>query len=267
MSFTYFHHNRPEKARIRTLLVLSLLGLSTVFSSCDKNEQEGYPATMQVFNALDDGLALYTNLSGAHPIRYNASLQIRNKLYDQRNNLLYLDKPMQRVEFYSSKDTMPDDRPVLSVEADLQKSGIYSLFLFHEKSNAASLLVKDNVPPINRSDSSTHLRFANFSETQSISVNIKGAPNGSFVANLAYKSMSDFVELEANVSVQDYIFEIREQATGNLLGSFTTTGLNPRNNFPGAVNNWIFKSNTLVFTGKPGAAFPNNYRTIVMNHR
>lgn len=267
MSFTYCNHNRPAKVRNGALIVLSFIILATAFSSCDKNEQEGYPATLQVFNALDDGLALYTNLSGVHPIRYSASLQIRNKMYDQRNNLLYFNKPMQRVDFYSSKDTMPDDHPVLSVEADLQQSGIYSLFLFHEKSNAASVLAKESMPQINRRDSSTHLRFANFSETQSISVNIKGESEGSFVANLPFKSMSEFVELEANVSVQDYIFEIRDQATGNLLTSFTTTGVNPNNNFPGAVNNWIFKSNTLVFTGKPGAVFPNNQTITVMNHR
>lgn len=253
--------------RNRALIVFPFLLLMTIFTSCNKNVHKGNPATVQVFNAMDNGLSLYANLSGNHPVVYRTSLLLSNKFYDLRNNLLLIDKFPQHIDLYAVPDTLPKDKPLISIPGDLKAGEIYSLFLHGEKSGAAYLLFKDLIPPINREDSTTHIRFANFSSTQPISVNIMGEPNGSFIQNLPFKSLSDFVELDADMSTPDYTFEVRDQATGNLLTSFTTSGLNPGTSWPGTVNNWIFRSNTLVFTGKPGAGYPNMQMITVMNHR
>lgn len=267
MPFKYFDHNHTILVRNRNLMLLHFLLLLTVFPSCKKKAYEGNPATIQVFNAMDNGLRLYANLSGVHPIQYKTSLLVGNKFYMLDNNLITTTSYPQRIDFYSIPDTMPHDRPLLNVNAAINAGEIYSLFLYGDKSTPGYSLVKDNIPAINRQDSTTHLRFANFSEAQAISVNIQGQANGSFIQNLSFKSLSDFVELDADITVANYVFEIRNQATGALLATFTTFGLNPAGGYPGSVNNWIFKSNTIVFTGKPGSAFPNSPRVSTMNHR
>lgn len=267
MLFTYFNSDRAHKRRTRTLILFIFLFSLNALSSCRKEREKGNPATLQVFNAMDDRVRLYANLTGNHPVNYNGSLLVNNKMYMLNGNLLNIIRSPQQIDFYAQPDTMAHDKPVLSINATLNGGEIYSLFIYGDKSTAAYTLHHDKIPAINRQDSTTFIRFANFSEAQAISVNMQGKPTGSFIQSLPFKSLSDFVELKADVSMPDYVFEVRNQATGNLLTTFTTFGMNPLNSWPGSVNQYIFKSNTLVFAGKPGSPFPNNQSITLMNHR
>ncbi|HVK49950.1 MAG TPA: hypothetical protein VM488_18930, partial [Pseudobacter sp.] len=120
MLFTYHSCNCTSLVRNRMLIVLPFLLLMTIFSSCDKDVKEGNPATVQVFNALDNDLRLYANLSGNHPVVYRTSLLLPNKFYDLRNNLLFIDQFPLRIDLYALPDTLPKDRPLISISEDLK---------------------------------------------------------------------------------------------------------------------------------------------------
>ncbi|QEC43960.1 DUF4397 domain-containing protein [Pseudobacter ginsenosidimutans] len=264
MISTYCKRNRSANGRNRIFILFPFLAILLITSSCKKNRFDGNPATVQVFNAMDDGISFYTYLGNKRPALFKTSLEIRNKSYEQKNNLLYISSFPQQIDFYAKPDTMPHDQPALSMLAELKDGAMYSLFIHGEKSAPAFSLFQDIIPAINWQDSTSHIRIANFSESQAISVNIKGEAEGSLVQNLPYKSLSDFIERSAGKSVAGYEFEIRNQATGELLASYATSGLYPLDGTP---NLWLGKSNTLVFTGKYGAAYPNQQTITLMNHR
>lgn len=257
MLFTYF--NRKQ-------IAFSFLLLFPLFWGCKKRTVEERPvqATLQIFNALDDGENVWLNLSGNRPVKFNSLARANNREYIQSRNLIYLKDSPSPIDIYTLKDTLPHQQPVISSTVSLNPGAIYSFFIYGEKSSAAWSLFKDDIPPINRQDSTTHVRIANFSEAQAITVNIKDQAPGSLVQNLAYKSLSAFTELAADRTVAGYTFEIRDQETGVLLATYSTT------NFQAVATNqsqWLAKSNTLVFTGKPQGVNPNNQKITLMNHR
>ena len=233
---------------------------------CQKRTVEERPvqATLQIFNALDDGESIWINLSGNRPVKFNSLARANNKEYLLSRNLIYLKDSPSPFDIYTLKDTLPHQQPVISTTLSLNPGAIYSLFLHGEKSSAAWSLFKDDIPLINRQDSTTHVRIANFSEAQAISVNIKDHAPGSLVQSLPYKSLSAFIELEADITIAGYTFEFRDQETGALLSTYTTS------NFQAAAvspSQWLAKSNTLVFSGKPAGISPNNQKITLMNHR
>lgn len=267
MRFTYSNHNTAARSWCRTAFAMAML-LSTFFSACKKDEiAEKHPASLQLLNAMNDGLTLRVNMSGNHPIRYSEALLLSNYgMYVQNNDLIPVINFPQRIDFYAGADTMPHNSPVLSTTLHLEEGKIYSLFIHGDKNTAAYSLFQDNIPPIKRDDSVTHIRFANFSETQAISVNIKGEAIGSFIQNLHYKSLADFIEMKADHTVPDYEFEIRDQSTGTLLATFVTEYLATRAS-PFSPNEWLNKSHTLVVTGKAGGSGSNAIKVIKMSHR
>ena len=254
-----------KKCHKKQLVLFPILATMLIAFSCKKEQYAAQPAVVQVFNALDDGISLYTYLGDSRPELFRTSLEIRNQFYLLQNNLLYIHHSPQHIEFYTKPDTLQHDKPALTLDANLKAGSIFSLFIYGEKAAIEYSLVEDLIPKINRNTSSTHVRFANFSASQAISVNIKGQPVGSLIENISYKSLSDFVALDANKTVEGYEFEIRNQSTGALLYNYVTIAFQPPLN--GGETQWINKSNTLVFTGEEGGANPNHLKITRMNHR
>lgn len=128
--------------------------------------------------------------------------------------------------------------------------GIYSLFITGaDTSNPDYLLVQD-MPPTH-TDSTVGIRFVNLSTgSNPVSVDIQGQPNGSTVSSLAYKNITSFANFAATTSsVSSYIFEFRDAVSGNLLASYTLSGVNTHSTT--AANTVLFNNLTIALIGQP----------------
>ncbi len=239
----------------------ALVFLAAASLSCKKQkEPEGNPAVLQVFNALEDGVQLYANLSGTHPIPYSNALLIASK----RSARMNLSGNIQPLAFYGGKDTLPESRPAWSRDLPLESGKLYSLFLFGEQAKPGHLLIENKYPPFRTDDSVTNVRFANMSNGQPVSVNLKGNPPGSLLGNLPFKEVSAFAALKADRSVSQYEFEFRDAATGALLGTFLAPSVNDYSLGP---NLYLNMSWMLVLAGKPGGTGVNELSISKVDNR
>jgi hypothetical protein len=245
------HLIRKWSVRYHTWKCFAVAAFLAIASlSCKKQQlYEGNPAVLQVFNALEDGTWLYANLTGTHPIRYANALLLANQRYGKMN----INDVVQPLAFYTTTDTLPKDTPVWNTDLKLERGKMYSLFLFGEKTHAEHRLIENNYPRYRTDDSVTNVRFANMSNGQPVSINLKGNPAGSLVSSLPYKEVTAFIALKADKSVASYEFEFRDADTGALLGSSLASD----------VNNYLFgniylnRSWMLVLAGKPGGSTLN----------
>lgn len=149
---------------------------------------------------------------------------------------------------------------------DLSNNTLHSLFVSGTASSPDSLLVEDILPYHGGghgiTDSAAGIRFVNLSGGSSpISINLDGAANGSEVSNLGYREITDFRDYPATAAISNYVFEFRDAVTGNLLATYTFTGVN-NGNINNNTNSFRFKNFTLAFIGFPGSQSAigiNNY--------
>lgn len=243
------------------IIIVSVLIIA--LSSCEKEKTYAPPAVVQVFNGLEDGTALFVNLSEGRPAQYSSALRVENKTYQLRNNLIYINAFPQMLQLYSSIDTLPKDAPVISTTLQLNSGGIYSMFMYGTKQAAQYFVVEDAIPPINRIDSTTHIRFVNLSENHVVAINLKGEPAGSFINKLDFKQIAAFHSLVVNKENLIYEFECRDAVSNEILATYTIN--NTFNTLDG--NQWYAKSNSLVFIGKQHEVGMNKPQIILMNNR
>jgi len=135
---------------------------------------------------------------------------------------------------------------------DFVNGGVCSLFLTGTPAAIESVFLKEENIPSHTTDV-FGVRVINLAKGGiSISVNVQGSVDGSFVNRLDYKSISDFKDVSSVASEGDKTFEFRNEATGKLITSFTIPSYDmPR-----------FRNITLVFAGVIGATSiirVNNY--------
>jgi len=141
----------------------------------------------------------------------------------------------------------------------LKKGGAYSLFLCGADTTSPDyLLTTDTLPYYSPSDSVTGIRFVNLSTgSNAISINQEGSPNGSDVTNLAYKGITSFKQYSNNSTTLDYLFVIRDGATGDSLTQFDFSIAGSYNNGYGLLDPntgklLTFKNVTIALIGQPG---------------
>jgi hypothetical protein len=105
---------------------------------------------------------------------------------------------------------------------NLKPGKIYSLFLCGADTNSPDyLLTTDSIPYYEPTDSDMGVRFVNLSTgSNPISINLEGSANGSEVSSLAYKGITTFKSYVNNSTTVDYMFVIRDAATGDSLAQF-----------------------------------------------
>lgn len=258
-------HNRYiYKHRISPVLknfVLLLLLVSAI-SSCKKNKDDyGNPAILQAYNLMDDGIQLRTNFSGTHPIRYSSAKSLLNKMIYVENNIFITQYP-QTLALYAIPDTLAKDLPVLNMMLEFNRGDMYSLFVFGTRADAGYLLNKEIFTAGDPKDSLTFVRIVNLCPDQSITVNLKDRPQGSVAANVAFKQITAFTGIKADKSVSILEFEIRDQVSGNLIISYTATGIN---SYDGR-NFWLNKNNSLIFTGRKNGTGLNAPKIVLAQH-
>lgn len=256
-------------SRCRTgLLIACCLLMTAVISSCKKNQPfAGIPATCQVFNAMDDGIILLAHWDTSRPAPFSFLRRVNNKAnYSVTSGLYSTLNSSQPIQLFAFPDTLSHQGPLVDTRLQLEEGGLYSLFISGSKAAPQYVLHKDEIPVFNQQDSVTHIRFANFSDGQTISVNLKGEATGSFIQSLPPKGFSGFKEMNARRSVIKYEFEVRDQANGDLITTYTA------DRFDGLggtsfVTRWYNRANTLVLTGKQGGTGTNLQRVYLMNNR
>lgn len=134
-------------------------------------------------------------------------------------------------------------------ELSFSAGNFYSLYITGVDTTSTDyLFVQDTV--FKRTDSTAGIRFVNLSTgSNPVSVDIKGQPTGSVLSSLAYKGITSFISFPATASISSYIFEFRDATSGNLLTSYTLSGVNTKS--PTTANTVLFRNFTIALIGQP----------------
>ena len=168
------------------------------------------------------------------------------------------------VAFIQSTDTLHN---LFRGTFNLQNANAYSFFLTGTVSQPDTLLIHDQLPYYPAADSVGGIRFLNLSPgSNPISVDIKGQTNGSEVQSLSYKGITTFKTYVATHTISSYVFEFRDQGSGNLLATYTVSGVNNATGTNTSTNTFRFKNHTLALIGQPGGTGTAAQKLLLINN-
>jgi hypothetical protein len=113
---------------------------------------------------------------------------------------------------------------------NFKAGSLYTLFITGADTTTPDFLFVQDVLPVIK-DSAVGIRFVNLSTgSNPISINLEGSSIGSEVKNLSYKSITSFKQYINNSSTIDYVFIVRDAATGDSLTQFDFLASGSSNN-------------------------------------
>lgn len=243
-------------------MMAGFLLISMIFTSCKKQTSfDGPLYFIKVFNGLDDGINLYRNFNGSRPVSFNDAGLLFNKRTALQSTFLE-----QAVigSFFASPDTLLKDQPVLRQEFNLSASTINTLYVMGSKTDVDFLYTTPALKRYTEGDSVSYVTFVNICNDQPVSINIKEKEDGSLVAHLPYKAVSELIELPVKIDVKQYDIEFRDANTGDSLTTFILNNNNPGLSYP---NTYLYKNVSIVLTGKRGIiSGTNKLEAIRLNH-
>jgi hypothetical protein len=257
------------------LILLTALGCSCGTGCSKQFSTPVYPvASLNVINALPNSAPL---------ILVQGPIASETGNFSNVGTLSYasafvLTPPSGSEEFYAVQSNA-DTSAVGTKSPDFMFNGVlnfkagslYSLFITGaDTTNPDFLFVQDTLPMI--TDSSVGIRFVNLSTGSSpISINLEGSANGSEVGNLSYKGITGFKQYVNNSTTTDYLFVIRDAATGDSLTQFDFLASGSYNNGNGltdpsnSANNGTqltFKHITIALYGSESSISSNPLNTM-----
>jgi len=227
--------------RTSQLIVAVVAVLLVAVMACQKAEVVPSPASFTVVNAMPDVNSIIPRLGKDTSGRYfNIMVQV-----GYGSSQLY--SPVAGTNPLIVAPSTDTSSKVFNGTFSLVSGGIYSFFLSGDATHPDTLLVKDNIP--NYTDSSAGIRFVNLtSGGKALSISFLNDLAHTEVPSLVYKQITDFKKYDASTNVGgSYTFEIRDQATGDSLTTYTWY-------YP------VFKNNTIVIAGStdPTSSTPLN---------
>ena len=222
-----------------------------IMLSCSKQNTPPGTSSLILINALPNSTpSLVTNFSGTEPIVwYSSALKLTYGTASTTNQTTAYSGE-QPLAIYRYPDTTEHSTPLYNLVLDLQPGSMHTLFLTGTLTAPDTLFTTDYPPYHPLADSTMGIRFVNLSAgSNPISINISGSANGSEVASLPYKSITDFKIYAANYKISNYKFEVRDAGTGSLLSSLDVTGINST-----ATNNRRYRNITIAYMGLPNDA-------------
>jgi hypothetical protein len=198
---------------------ITLLGLFSLCMSCKKDliEKNLYSATVNLVNAVASyDVEITMNFTGGSFIYAEAkNLGYFNYNGKYSNGALAYAIPSD-IEFPLIVTPVNDTtKPFFSQSVSIGKGESYTLFTTGYAEAPTAFLVKDNL--ISRSDS-TGIRVVNLSpNSDKFNVNIFWGDYSRQFTNLAYKDISSFTSLPANIAEPFYMVEVRDALTDELL--------------------------------------------------
>ncbi|WP_436487981.1 hypothetical protein [Chitinophaga sp. ARDCPP14] len=225
--------------------VLLAGGMLIAGTSCKKElREEIFPASLTIVNGVNDNTSsLLAYFGNSQPKYYNRlSYIVSGGSFDYAT-----DKMNQPVTVFRNYDTLQSNNPFLKTTLQLEPGGIYTHFVYGSPAKVQQKTVKEQLPSRSLNDSVVNLRIINLFDNRPIDVVQLEPVPGTMVTDLAYEQLSGFIKVPANVSVNNFRFEVRDHATG-----FTLTTLSSENIAPGTTTpntQWLFKARTMLVTG------------------
>lgn len=219
------------------------------FASCGKLELPSGVASLTIFNAVVDGAdTLRTNFSGGDSILYRGSNSILYGRFTTNNNRYSLKAGELNLGLFLNADTIKGGKPLYHFVENLERAGIYSLFLTGKKGAQDYIMIKEKIPSYTVADSATGIRFLNLCvDCPRIKVVEKGDVEESKSYDLKYKEYTDFVRYPITKKSQNYMFEFRDASTDELIALYEIK--NAAHDGTSNSIRWIYKNFTLVVTG------------------
>lgn len=211
-------------------------------------------ASLTVINAVPGSNPLVTNFSGNYALSnyYKNALQISYGTYNTTYEFGAY-SGITPLALYAYPDTLATSKPLYNLSLNLLVNTIHTLFLTGTTTSPDTLLTADQPPYHSSSDSTMGLRFVNLSPgSNPVSVNLSGSANGSEVASLSYKGVTAFKNYATVKAVSSYTFQVKDAGTGNLIASFTFSGINNAIGTNTSANLYRFRNFTLALKGVPG---------------
>jgi hypothetical protein len=259
------------KRSVNILLVaLSLTGL--ILQGCNKHTSTSpFPvASLNVVNALPNSAPLILvqgsissvigDFSNIGPLSYAATAVLTpmsgpETLYAVQSN----------ADTTSVGSKAPDF--MFNGELNFKAGSLYSLFITGEDTTNPDFLFVQDVLPV-QTDSSVGIRFVNLSTgSNPMSINLEGNSTGSEVGNLPYKSITTFKDYVCNSTINNYLFVVRDVATGDSLTQFV---LNSNNGYgltdPNNGNLLKFKHVTIAVYGSESITSSNPLNTMLIDN-
>lgn len=133
---------------------------------------------------------------------------------------------------------------------NFKAGNLYSLFITGADTTSPDyLFVQDTLSAIR--DSAVGIRFVNLSTgSNPVSINLEGSANGSEVSSLAYKNITGFKKYLNNSTTIDYLFVVRDAATGDSLTQFDFINNGSFNNGNGLIDPSNSTNNGTLLTFK-----------------
>ncbi|ALL06819.1 hypothetical protein AQ505_15775 [Pedobacter sp. PACM 27299] len=232
--------------KFQYILFISLLCFA--FVSCKKTEQTPVLTHLTLFNAMPGQLRLLPSFRGTEPLnRYYLAILFDYGVFNVGGKYA-ITKEDQPLAIYSYPDTLSPDKPLFDLQLKLKKGSINTLYFLGKKENPDYLL-DTYLPPVHQAaDSTFGIRFINLSYgSKPINVYLIKDGERKEVEGLAYKGITNFKSYTATLKTGNYTFEFRDQATQELLASYTTTELEKPSE-----NKWRFRNFTIALIGLPG---------------
>jgi hypothetical protein len=233
--------------------------LTIVLFSCKKQKATKPDfAVLQLYGWIASNGIVVTNYSGAPLANYSEAARVNSLLLSLYMNKYYITDKVQPFAFFAYPDTLPKSAPLLKLDLQLEKHQIYSLFMSGTTASLDTVLVKDNFPVFQPSDSAAAVRFVNLMRGDAVSINLKGKPYGSVVQSLPYMGVTEFQNFPVRDDIDTYEFEVRDAVTNNLLTTYSCRDVNAKET---GTHRWLAKLRTHAVTGIRGntsAGDPNS---------
>lgn len=237
-------------------------GMILLGTSCKKElREEIYPASLTIVNGINDNTSFLTTYFGTtSPKAYARLAHISSG-----NSLDYAtEKMVQPVTLFRNNDTLVPNKPFLKTSLQLEPGGIFTHFVYGSPTQAKQKTVKETLPHRTLNDSVAHLRIINLFENRTIDILQLEPVPGVMVTNLAYEQLSDFIKVPVKTSIENFVFEVKDHATGATLTTLTEVNMYPGATTPN--NQWLFKPRTMLVTGTWAAAGDFSARAKTIGH-
>jgi hypothetical protein len=208
---------------MRACYLTLAVALAGAIFSCEKSKYIAPPVSFVVINAMPESNSIVPRLGPDTAGRYfNSPVTGRNiaNVSYGASQLYSIGPGQTSLMVVPITDTTFN---IFKTNLTLESGTIYSFYLSGDTAHADTMLMKENIPAI--TDSTAGARFVNLAAGgKSVTINLASDNTHTPIATLAYHNISDFKNYDATMSVGGhYDFEVRDQATGDSLTTFTWT--------------------------------------------
>lgn len=245
------------------LIYFSACLILSLAVSCNKNASPEGTTSFTIINTLPGCPQISTNFSGQYAIKWYWSAKIIAYGSFQPEYHLSIPAKAQPLALYNYPDTTEKDKPLYTLTLNPNPGDITTLFLSGSLAKPEHLLVTKKPPVYKLADSLMGLRLINLS-AGSNPLRVKITGNGVDLSrnNLGYQGFTDYLPLPADSKTGDLLVQFFDQATGNLLSSYTLSEVGVTQ----SDNKWRYKNYTLAFYGLPNSTDPSFVqKTLLIN--